>query len=405
VGFLDRLRGNRSREQRAVVKLNGIPSNSEGYSVDSGVVVSDQSALRVTAVFACVGVIADGLASLPMDAYRKQGELRVPLDPMPSLIAQPLRSMTTFEWVFQVVTSLALRGNAFLLVVGRDSLERVTDLQPLHPDWVRVDVNRETGKLVYSVLGEEIPNYDILHIRRFSLAGCPLGLSPIDQARQGIGMALAAERYGARYFGQSANPSATLTTDSVLSPEQSENLKTEWIASQGGTRYPAVLSGGLKYEAISITPEESQFLQTREFQNSDIAMLFRVPPHMIGQTNKSTSWGTGIEQQSIGFVRYTLQPYITCIEQALSTLLPRGQYARFNVDALLRSDSKSRFESYVQARNAGWLNVNEIRALEDRLPVENGDSYIQPLNMGPLGTDPTQDGQSDTQGDPNGPQV
>jgi HK97 family phage portal protein len=144
----------------------------------------------------------------------------------------------------------------------------------------------------------------------------------------------------------------------------------------------------LKWRQISISPNESQFLETRQFQRSEIAMLFGIPPHMIGDTEKSTSWGTGIEQQSIGFVTYTLRPWLTCIESVLSNLLPRGQYAQFNVDALLRGDQKGRYEAYLQARNAGWMNVNEIRELEDRAPIPNGDDYLQPLNYGPLGSDP-----------------
>lgn len=402
MAFLDRFR---RRELRDIQSLTSIPSNVDGYSSDAGYPVSERTALQSLAVYACVRLLADSIAALPMDAYRKQGEVRVPVEPAPLLVRQPDTDLTTFEWVFQLVTSLALRGNSYHLVESRDRLEYPTTLTPLHPDIVQVTRDRDTGQLVYKVGDQRVPTEDIVHIRRFSLPGATTGLSPIEQARQGIGMALAAERYGARYFGQAATPSAVLSTEQYLTPTQSKDILDVWVASHGGQRHPAVLSGGLKYAPIAISPEESQFLQTRSFQRGEIAMLFGIPPHMIGDTQKSTSWGSGIEQQSIGFVTYTLRPWLSCIEATLSALLPRGTYMRFNVDALLRGDSKSRFEGYTQARNAGWLNVNEIRALEDRAPIANGDDYLQPLNMGPLGSDPLAakdaDPAADLQEDPN----
>lgn len=410
MGLLDRFRRNPTSEKRDVTHLNAIPLNSDGYVVDAGVPVTERTALQSIAVNACVRLLADSVAGLPMEAYREQNGLCVSLDPQPSLVRKPWSRLTTFEWLYQTVSSLALRGNSYHLVVGRDSLEYPTDLEPIHPDLVQIEWNATdlSERWVYRINGQRVPNEDIVHIRRFALASHPYGLSPIEEARQGIGMALAAERFGARYFGQAAQPSAVLETDKDLTREQSRELLEGWKASHGGKRFPAVLAGGLNYRTISLTPEESQFLQTRQFQTSEIAMLFGVPPHMIGQTDKSTSWGTGIEQQSIGFVRYTLRPWLTCIEQALSDLLPRGQKVRFNADALLRGDLKSQSESWLTARNGGWLNVNEIRAYLDLPPVEGGDSYIQPLNMGPLGAEPPDaptPPPADDQGEPNGPQV
>jgi HK97 family phage portal protein len=228
-----------------------------------------------------------------------------------------------------------------------------------------------------------------------------MGLSPIEQARQGIGLSLAAERYGARFFGDSANPSAVLETDANLTDDAARRTVESWVSSHGGRRHPALMSGGLKYRPISITPEESQFLETRGYQRGEIAMLYGIPPHMIGDTEKSTSWGSGIEQQSIGFVQFTLLAWLRPIEAAYSKyLLPRGQSMRFNVSGLLRGDTAQRYTAYTQARNAGWLNVDEIRALEDLEPVPNGAgaSYIQPLNMGPLGSDPLAAQSGGTQG-------
>lgn len=366
-----------------------VPRNSDGYVGDSGVYVTDIAAMQLVAVNACVRLLADSVAGLPIDAYRKRGNIREPITtPVPSLIADPFAGLTAFEGMWQTVACLALKGESLAVIMSRDRFEFATSILPIHPDCWSVQCDHDTGKLVYKVEGERVPIEDVVHIRRFSLPGELHGLSPIAAARQGIGLGLAAERYGARFFADSANPSSVLETDQDLTEEQALRNQQTWIDSHGGRRRPAMLSGGLKWRPISITPEESQFLQTRSYQRSEIAMLFGIPPHMIGDTEKSTSWGTGIEQQGIGFVTYTLTNWLNPIEAAFSKLLPRGQYARLNVNALLRGDMKARFDAYVSARNAGWLNVNEIRELEDRAPVPNGDDYIQPLNMGPLGSDP-----------------
>jgi HK97 family phage portal protein len=188
-----------------------------------------------------------------------------------------------------------------------------------------------------------------------------------------------------------------LETDSELTEDQVLLTQKSWISSHGGRRRPAVLSGGFKWKPITITPEESQFLETRRMQVSEIARLFGIPPHMIGDVEKSTSWGTGIEQQSIGFVTYTLRPWLTRIESALSRQLPGQQFVRFNVDGLLRGDTKSRYESYRMGIDGGWLNPDEVRALEDRPPIPDGtgQKFRQPMNFGPLGMDPTEGGDDE----------
>lgn len=384
----------------------GIPPNSAGFSTDAGENVSDLTALQLIAVQACVRVLADAIASLPLDAYKKSGDLRVELDPQPSLVVQPFENMSTFEGIWQMVTALALRGEVLNVITRRNSLEYATFIEPMHPDFWSIERDwiswPLSANLIYRIAGHRVPNADVQHIKRFSMAQDLHGLSPIRQARMSIGLGLAAERYGARYFGDSASPSSVLETDADLTEEQAAKTQKAWIASHGGRRHPALLSGGLKWKPITITPEESQFLSTRQFQRSEIAMLFGVPPHMIGDVERSTSWGSGIEAQGVGFVTYTLRPWLTCIEAALSALLPRGQYVRFNVDALLRGDSTARALFYTQARNAGWMNVNEIRQKEDMPPVPHGDDYLQPLNFAPLGSDPTKAPTPDKSAPPTG---
>lgn len=361
----------------------------QGY-VWSGVSVNDRTAMQHLAVYACVRLLADSIAALPVDVFRRQkgSSVRVPLE-TPPVLMDPDPNINDFEYMQQVVTSLALRGNSFEYITGYDNLAHPIGRIPIHPDDVQVNKNRETGLPEYKFSNELVPNNRVIHIRRLTLPGHVEGLSPIAQASQAIGMGLAAERFGARWFADSANPSAILHTDENISDEEMTRVMQSWVSTHGGRRLPAILSGGLDYKPISITPEESQFLQTRDFQRSEIAMFFGIPPHMIGDTTKATSWGSGIEQMGIGFVKYSLMPWLRCIESTYSrALLPRGQYMRFNADALLRGDTISRYSAYTQARNAGWLSVNEIRAKEDMLPIENGDDYLQPLNMGLLGESP-----------------
>src|SRR5664279_4909375 len=372
---------------------NVIPSNFAGFNSTSGVYVSERTALQELAVYSCVRLLADSVSALPQDVNRKQsGGVRIPL-PLPVVVAQPNPNTTPFEHMQKVVASLALRGNSYEHVTAFDKFEYPLSRDVIHPDDVAVTRNQDDGRADYKIHGVKVPRSDMIHIGRFWLPGYLKALSPIEQARQGIGLSIAAGQYGATWFGDSANPSSVLETlnGANLSDEAAARTMAAWVASQGGRRHPAVLSGGLSYKQITITPEESQFLATRAFQRGEIAMMFGVPPHMIGDTTKSTSWGTGIEEQSLGFVRYTLLPWMRCIEDAYSwRLLPRGQYLKFNVDALLRGDTATRYAAYTQARQASWLNVDEIRELEDREPLPDGlgQSYIQPLNYAPLGSVP-----------------
>lgn len=367
------------------------PSNANVFGSDAGEFVSERTALQHLAVYSCVRLLADSIASLPVDVFRKtKNGTRVPLD-TPVSIMQPNPGQTGFEYMQQVVSSLALRGNSYEWVTSRDQLEYPLTRETVHPDDMRVTWNFDDGRADYQIRGVHVARSDVIHIRRLTLAGNIVGISPIEQARQGIGLSLAAERYGAKWFGDSADPSSVLETDESMDDAERMRVMQGWVSSHGGRRHPALLSGGLKYRPIAISPNESQFIETRAFQRGEIAMMFGIPPHMIGDTAKSTSWGTGIEQQTMGFVRFSLMPWLRCIEDTYSWLmLPRGQYMRFNLNALLRGDTTTRYAAYTQARNAGWMSVNEIRAKEDLEPIPDGDNFIQPLNMGPLGADPTQ---------------
>ena len=394
-------------EQRTITSSNFVPPPSVGVIDDY---VGVHRAMSNLTVWACVRLLADTIASLPWKAYRRDDNgIPVEVNPQPQILRQPFPGFDLFQYKWMMVASCALRGNFYGYVTSRNNRMQPTAILPLHPDSVFLE--RRTDMLmwfdpVYRILGQQVPDEDMIHIRRFTMPGEPWGMSPIRQAAVAIGMGLAAEEYGYRYFRESANPSGLLTTDADLDEAAVTRQQQNWIASHGGRRMPAILTGGFKWQNLSISPDESQFLATRKFQRSEIAMMYGIPPHMIGDTEKSTSWGTGIEQQTIGAITYTFRSWVAPIESMFSKMLPYGQYVKFDFSALLRGDIKARYAAYDQAVHSGWLNVNEVRAKEEMEPIgPDGDIYLQPVNYAPLGFVPAPSGRPGEGGPPAPPKA
>jgi len=373
-------------ERRTLTSSSFVPPPSEGFVSDF---VGANRAMSSMTVYGCVRLLADTIASLPWKAYRRDSNgIPVELPNQPVLVRQPCAGFDLYQYKWAMVAGMALRGNSFHLVTGRDNQGYPTGLMPLHPDAVFLERRPDLLKWydpIYRVLGEPVPSADMVHIRRFTMPGEPWGLSPIKQAAQAIGMSLSAEEYGYRYFREAANPTGVLSTDQNLDELSIERQQKQWISSHQGRRLPAILTGGLKWQNLSISPEESQFLETRQFQRSEIMMLFGIPPHLLGDQTKSTSWGSGISEQNIGFVTHTLRPWTACIESVVSSLLPRGQFVRFDFSAMLRGDVVARYQAYETALHSAWMSPNEIRAHEELEPIEGGDTYLQPVTMAPLG--------------------
>ena len=368
----------------------------------AGKVVNERTAMQTTAVYACVRILAESIAGLPLHvyAYKGQGKERMPAHPLYFLLHDaPNPEMTSFVFRETLMTHLLLWGNAYAQIL-RDGRGRVIGLYPLLPD--RMDVGRDskTGELyyLYARSTEENPNFkaagqirlrreDVLHIPGLGFDGL-VGYSPIAMAKTAIGIAIATEEYGATFFQNGARPAGVLEHPGVV--KDPEKLRESWHSVYGGTKNVgkiALLEEGVKYQQIAIPPEEAQFLQTRKFQIDEIARLYRVPPHMVGDLEKSSF--SNIEQQSLEFVKYTLNPWVVRWEQALQkALLSNGErkdyFIRFNVDGLLRGDYKSRMEGYAIGRQNGWLSANDIRSLEDMNPInadEGGDLYLINGNM------------------------
>lgn len=376
-------------EQRTLTSSAFVPPPAVGVIDDY---VGVHRAMSVMTVYACVRLLADTIASLPWKVYTRDAKgLPQEVRPQPDLVREPWPGFDLFQYKWTIVASLALRGNFYGLITSRDKNERPTAVMPLHPDSVflerRTDILRWFDP-VYRVMGEQMPTVDMCHIRRFTMPGEPWGLSPIRQAAVAVGMSLASEEYGYRYFRESANPSGQLTTDQDLDEGAVQRAQQNWIASHGGRKLPAVLTGGFKFAPLAIQPNESQFLETRQFQRSEICIMYGVPPILIGDTKETTAWGTGVEQITIGAVTYTFRAWTSCIESVFSRMLPANQFVRFDYSALLRGDIKTRFEAYDKALKAFWITPNEVRAQEEMEPLTHGDEPLQPANFVPLGMQP-----------------
>jgi HK97 family phage portal protein len=374
-----------------------------GGPTESGEHVSPDRAMQTAAVFTCVRVLGESVAQLPLGIYKSRednGSDKMTTHPLYRLVHyQPNEWMTSFEFREYMMACLNLRGNfyAFKNYVGTGQRRRIVEILPFHPDTVEVKQD-ENWDITYEVrlpnrAPQIIPKSNMLHIKGLSLNGLK-GVSPIQYQRESIGLAMAAEKYGARTFKNGARPSLVLEHPNSLTQEAAERLSKSWHEAYGGenTGKTAILENGLKVNKISMSNEDAQYLETRKFQRSEIAGIFRVPAHMVNDLEKATF--SNIEHQSVEFVVHSLNPWIVRIEQAmwrdLLTLEEQneGYFFLFNVDGLLRGDAKSRAEALKIQRLNGIINANEWRALENLNPIEGGDVYLTPLNMRQNGVDP-----------------
>lgn len=362
----------------------------------SGKSVNEFTAMQTTAVYACVRILSETLAALPLQLYRYTpgGKERVYDHPLYHLLHdEPNPEMTSFIFRETLMSHLLIWGNAYAQII-RDRLGRVQGLYPLRPDKMAV-CRDENGQIyyIYTKNSDENPAIkpygqvplrkdEVLHIPGLGFDGL-VGYSPIAMARNAVGMTMACEEYGASFFANGASPSGVLEHPGVL--KDPAKVRDSWNAVYQGSANAhkvAVLEEGMKYQPIGIPPEEAQFLETRKFQLNEIARLYRIPPHMIGDLEKSSF--NNIEQQSMEFVKYTLDPWVIRWEQAMQKALflpeeKKKYFIRFNVNGLMRGDYESRMTGYSIGRQNGWLSANDIREMEDMNPVpdeEGGNLYL-----------------------------
>jgi HK97 family phage portal protein len=286
--------------------------------------------------------------------------------------------------------SMALRGNFYGHIVERDQDLFASQIKPIHPDHAQVRRapagTANTGAPEYRFHGKPVKTDDVFHIRFLSLPGSLTGLNPIEHLRVTLGLAIAQERYGASYFRNSANPSGTIEVEEDLGDDEALALARQWMQAHQGVdqaNLPAVLTGGAKFNPISITPQDSQFLESRSYSGADISgKIFRVPPHMVGIVDRSTSWGTGIEQQEMGFARNTLSGYYGRLEEGMTALTPGRGYVRFSLAERLRGDALQRAQKNSLGVLGGWLCADDVRDEEGMPPVPDGmgKNYMVPIN-------------------------
>ena len=363
--------------------------------------VNERSAMQMTAVYSCVRILAEAVAGLPLHLYRykEDGGKEKALDhPLYLLLHdEPNPEMSSFVFRETLMTHLLLWGNAYAQII-RNGRGEVMALYPLMPDRMAVDRD-DKGQLYYeyTTSADDAPiskgsivrlkPSDVLHIPGLGFDGL-VGYSPIAMAKNAIGLAIATEEYGSKFFANGAQPSGVLEHPGTIKDPQ--RVRDSWMSQFGGSANSnkiAVLEEGLKYTPISISPEQAQFLETRKFQINEIARIFRVPPHMVGDLEKSSF--SNIEQQSLEFVKYTLEPWLVRWEQSIQRTLfsadeKKRYFVRFNVEGLLRGDYASRMNGYAVGRQNGWMSANDIRELEnlDRIPAEEGgDLYLINGNM------------------------
>lgn len=357
----------------------------------AGVAVSAESALRLSTVYRCAAIIAGAIASFPCPVYRRVKEDRERATDLPVywlLNERPTASWSAASWWEHNLFSMLLKGDGFAYIV-RDGLNRATEFVPLLKS--QVNPKRVDGEVVYDVLlpDGKMTRLDAMRILHFTMPGFDGLTSPsvvAQAARQTVGTSLATEEHAGRLFSNGGTQRVVLSYPNGLKEDQVRALRDQWVSKYGGpenAHLPLVLTNGGKPEAVSLSAVDQQLLESRRFHVEDIARAFGVPPHMIGHTDKTTSWGSGIQEMSIGFVKYTLQPHLTRIEQELNYKLFRQDrlFVEFLVEGLLRGDSKSRGEFYRQgiggSQGPGWMTINEVRKLENLPKIGGGDELFK----------------------------
>ncbi|MFR1178943.1 MAG: phage portal protein [Bacilli bacterium] len=370
--------------------LSGSSYNVLFGRTTSGKNVDERSAMQVTTVHACVRILAEAVAGLPLHAYRylsggaKEKAIEHPLYYL--LHDEPNPEMTSFVFRETLMSHLLLWGNAYAQII-RNGKGEILALYPLMPNRMTVD-RASNGEIYYTYMVNDSDNptlkaqgqvylrkEDVLHIPGLGFDGL-VGYSPISMAKNAVGMALACEEYGAKFFENGASPSGVLEHPSII--KNPDKLRESWnslFQGSGNSHRVAVLEEGLTFKPIAISPNEAQFLETRKFQIDEIARIFRVPPHMVGDLERASF--SNIEEQSLEFVKYTFNPWVTRWEQAIQRSLfleseKREYFVKFNVDGLLRGDYESRMNGYATARQNGWMSANDIRELENMDLIPDG---------------------------------
>ena len=374
--MLGRLLRQDAPEERAVsmAQLGALFGNTYNFGY-SPAAVTTSSTLGHSASFACIDVLATSVSILPVDVVRTGSKYQTKVSPTPAVIAMPSALVEQDVWLYQLVESMCTDGNAFGLIVATDQMARPTQIELLDPTSVQ---QREVVKGVpqAAIDGRThklYPYGDLWHVPgKMVRAGTPFADSPIERAAATIGAGIAARDFGSRFFGDGAHPSAIIKAEQDLTPEQARAVKQSFLNATRGNREPAVMGSGLSYEAVSINPSESQFIELMQFVIEETCRFWRVPPSMVyAATSGQNVTYANVAQADLAYLKHSLDGYLVRIERALSKLLARPQLVKFNRNALLRTDAETRGNYLDQRLRNKTLSINEYHAIEDEEPVND----------------------------------
>jgi HK97 family phage portal protein len=363
-------------EQRA------LPTNIDPYQISSrpfysnwsGEIVTEFTALAHSAVLSAVTILADSIASMPVELTRTRGG-RIERLPTPSVFQQPNDHQNMFEFVHQTMLTLALHGNAYIYAPrGSDGLP--VEMRNIHPRAIKKIAVTDTGEMIYDLDKVKYTSKDIRSIHWMLLPNQLRGVSPIETLNNTIGMGLSMDRFLAQFYGEGATPSSVLETEGSLTMDQAKQIRDNWVEAHYKHRKPAVLQGGLKWRSITTSAADMQMLEHKESIIRDIARVYRIPLHLIIGTGGDSQTYQNLEALGSAFFKYTLLGWVRRLESAFSELLPRPQSVRFNPDEFLRADLGTRVKSQQIQIMSGTLTPNEAREIENREPYEGGDQFV-----------------------------
>ena len=388
MGLRNWLRGTKGSEQRSTLATTSDwwRSAFSGTTTNSGEKITTDSAMQQPAVFSCIRVISEDVASLPLKVYSKNGGSRDVIDshPVAKLFhSAPNPEMSPFTFKETMTAHVLTYGNAYA-EIERNGAGEIIALWSLLPDKMQIKV--VDGKVVYEYDGRlHLTSDKVLHIRGLGYDGI-LGYSPIAYARETIGISKAMERTGGAFFANSSRPSGILSHPARLSEDATKRLREGWDSMFSGSSNvgrTAILEEGMEWKQLSIPHSDAQWLEARNYALQDICRIYRMPPHMVQDLSRATF--SNIEHQQIAYMQQTLMPWLRRWEQEVNRKLidvdDRSIYTEFLAEEMLRGNTPERFDAYRTARESGWMSVNEIRKRENLNPIEGGDTYIQPLNF------------------------
>jgi len=379
---------------RRITERRALPTSIDPYQITarpfypnySGEIVTELTAFASTAVLSAVSLLADSVATMPLELTRQRAG-RIEKLPTPSILIKPNAHQTMFEFVHQTMLCLALHGCAYIYAPRRAG-ELPAEMRVLHPNLVKKAIMSDDGaSYVYTIGKFEYSSHDVRAVHWILLPNQVRAVSPLEAMRNTIGIGLAMDRFLAQFYGEGATPSSVLETETTITPEQAQVLRDTWSDAHTQRRRPAVLTGGLKWRSITTSAADAQMLEHREAVVRDIARAYRIPLHMINGSGGNSQTYQNIESAGTNFVRHTLLPFMRRIEDAVSEMLPLTQRVRFNADEFMRADVLTRVQAQQVQIMSGTLSPNEARQQENREPYEGGDVFMTPTSQQVVGKD------------------